>query len=572
VFILYSNAFFTKKRKQEVGLYSLLGVKKKTIGSMLFYENIIMGAVALVAGIVLGALLSKLFAMILLKLLGSSTDMSFELSLGAIMNTVIVFAIIILFTSIQSYRVIYRFKLIELFHAEKEGEPVPKASIIVAGLAVLLLVFSYWLVFQPMETSKQMGVHLLLFMGSLIAGTLLLFRSLMIFLLKSAQKNKSRYYKGMNLIGTSQLLYRIKGNARMLATIALLSAATLSAITVGYTQYANVAKQANKESPYSYSFISQNAAFDSEVNQIIAGDKEHSVVTQLDIPVIKTKAASSNLEILSQNVLEADENPIRLVAVTTFNQMQKGLNREQSLQLSGNQAAVIKPLYTSFATANIAGYTLALNLPQGEQNLLFVSLLKERVLSWSYPDILIVVSDSLFIDVAKQVKPLLYKVYKVKNEETAQSTAEQLEKLNSEPAKLTSYYSIYKKGLEDAGLGIFMLGFLGLVFLAATGSMIYFKQLTEAHADKGRYDILRKIGVSKQEIAISVSKQTLFIFALPLAVGIMHSAIILKALSSINLITFNYGIPILISVIAYIAIYLVYYILTVNSFNKIVNR
>ena len=30
MFIWYSNSFFTKKRKKEIGLYSMLGVKKKT--------------------------------------------------------------------------------------------------------------------------------------------------------------------------------------------------------------------------------------------------------------------------------------------------------------------------------------------------------------------------------------------------------------------------------------------------------------------------------------------------------------------------------------------------------------
>lgn len=38
VFILYSNSFFTRNRKREVGLYSLLGLKKKTIGKMLFMK------------------------------------------------------------------------------------------------------------------------------------------------------------------------------------------------------------------------------------------------------------------------------------------------------------------------------------------------------------------------------------------------------------------------------------------------------------------------------------------------------------------------------------------------------
>ncbi|QGQ98874.1 FtsX-like permease family protein [Paenibacillus psychroresistens] len=571
VFVLYSNAFFTKRRKKEVGLYSLLGVRKKTIGSMLFYENLIMGSIALLVGIVLGTILSKLFVLILLKLLDSAIEISFSLSWQAIINTAIVFAIVILFTSIQSYRVIYRFKLIELFQAEKEGEQAPKTSVIVAVLAIILIAFSYWLVFQPMETSARLAIYFLLFMVCIIIGTLLLFRSLTIYLLRMAQKNKARYYRGMNLIGTSQLLYRIKGNARMLATIALLSAVTLSAITVGYTQYVNVATQANKESPFSYTFVSQDEAFDQQVEKVIAGDQAHPVTAQLDIPVIRTKIASSNLEILPPSVLEEDENPLKLISRSTFNLMSKALDRETQIELTGEQAAIIRPLYTSFSSADFRGFTLNIKLPQGEQAISFVTLLKDRVLSWSYPDFLVIVSDGLYAEMAKQVPPITYKVYKVANEESASTVSAQLKDLDREGAKVTAYYSIYRHNLEDAGLGIFMLGFLGLVFLAATGSMIYFKQLTEAHSDKRRYEILRKIGVSKKEIRNSVAKQTLFVFGLPLAVGIVHSTMILKALLSINLITFNYAFPIVLSVTAYIIIYLFYYVITVNSFNKIVN-
>ncbi len=120
IFILYSNSFFTRKRKKEVGLYAILGLRKKTIAKMLFYENLVMGIIALVIGIILGTLLSKLFAMILIKLMGSITDVDFGISFLAITQTVIVFMVIILFTSVQGYRLIYRFKLIELFYAEKK--------------------------------------------------------------------------------------------------------------------------------------------------------------------------------------------------------------------------------------------------------------------------------------------------------------------------------------------------------------------------------------------------------------------------------------------------------------------
>ncbi|PGC44839.1 ABC transporter permease, partial [Bacillus toyonensis] len=108
VFIGYSNAFFTKKRKKEVGLYSLLGVRKKIIARMLFFENVIIGAITLICGLVLGIILSRLFIMLLLKLVGAPVDVSFSIPMEAIMNTTITFTVITIFTSLQSYLLIYR--------------------------------------------------------------------------------------------------------------------------------------------------------------------------------------------------------------------------------------------------------------------------------------------------------------------------------------------------------------------------------------------------------------------------------------------------------------------------------
>ena len=62
------------------------------------------------------------------------------------------------------------------------------------------------------------------------------------------------------------------------------------------------------------------------------------------------------------------------------------------------------------------------------------------------------------------------------------------------------FYTGFHMGLEGTGLMMFIGMFLGLVFLLATGSIIYFKQLTEANADRERYVVLRKVGVTKQEM------------------------------------------------------------------------
>ncbi|NLP28633.1 MAG: FtsX-like permease family protein [Clostridia bacterium] len=134
--------------------------------------------------------------------------------------------------------------------------------------------------------------------------------------------------------------------------------------------------------------------------------------------------------------------------------------------------------------------------------------------------------------------------------------------------KFSSYYSHYKAGLGISGLIIFITAFLGLLFLAATGSIIFFKQLSEANDDKGRYKILRNIGVTNKEIKNSISKQIFVVFALPLVIGIMHSLVASTLLS--RFLRINLTLPIIITISAYTLIYMIYYFLTVNSYHKIV--
>ncbi|MDT2194599.1 hypothetical protein [Paenibacillus larvae] len=74
------------------------------------------------------------------------------------------------------------------------------------------------------------------------------------------------------------------------------------------------------------------------------------------------------------------------------------------------------------------------------------------------------------------------------------------------------------------GIMIFVGTFVGLVFLIATGSIIYFKQLSEANADKAKYNILRKVGVQpRRNGRRDWQACTVFIFVAPLIVGILHS-------------------------------------------------
>lgn len=571
IFILYSNSFFTRRRKKEIGLYAILGLRKKTIAKMLFYENLMMGVIALIIGVILGTLLAKLFTMILIKLMGSTAVVDFGISAMAILQTIIVFKIIILFTSIQGYRLIYRFKLIELFNAEKKGEHIPKTSLISAIIGVILLVGSYWMIVRPFPDElhmeylmKNYGVAFVF----LVIGTHLFFRSVTVYLLKLSQRNKSRYYSGTKLIETTRLLFRLRENARVFTVIALLSAITISCIGATYSGYSSNEISTKEIVPFSYSHLSKSPEFDLQVEKIIEADDQHPIKAQLEIPVIQVTG------ILSFQ-LDYEINPVKLISEHTFNQSTKALERDETVALSGNQAAVIQPRFTEYSNSIFDGKNITLQLPQERHKLPFVHILESNVLPFDYPDFFLVVSNELFAEIARKEKPITYKVYEVENEKTAEDTSKRVDKLvGTDFQASSSFYTEYKKGKEGNALTLFIFGFLGLVFLGATGSIIYFKQLTEANEAQGDYEILRKMGVNKKDIRQSIQKQLLFVFGLPLTVGILHSCVTLYFTSNFisTLIGINLFVPILTAIAFFMIIYAIYYILTVQTYNRIVNQ
>ncbi|MGP4039162.1 ABC transporter permease [Gracilibacillus sp. D59] len=568
IFILYSNSFFTRKRKKEVGLYSMLGLRKKTIAKMLLYENLIMGITALIVGIVLGTLLSQLFSMILIKLMGTSVEINFGISFMAILQTAIVFMVINLFTSFQGYRLIYRFKLIDLFHAEKQGETIPNASIISTVVGIILLIISYWLILRPFPEElnmayflKNYGVALIL----LVVGTYLFFRSVTVYILKLLQRNKRHYYRGTNLIQTSQLLYRIRGNSRTFTMIALLSAATISFLCTTYSGYYSNEVNSRKDVPFSYTHLSQNEEFDQKIETIIQNDQEHPILAELEIPVIETNGDFSF-------EMDYDRNPTKFIAESTFNQASEALNYGVEVTLEDNQATVIKPRLTKYTSEDFVDEHVTID---DNADLTFTGMVEGSVLPFDFPDFFVVISDDMFQSLANEFSPLVYKAYEVEDELTTEATAVQVNELIKGDFQVhSSFYSEYKIGKEGNALNLFIFGFLGLVFLAATGSIIYFKQLTEANESKDNYDILNKVGVSKKDIRRSVSKQMRFVFGIPLIVGLIHSIIMLNFITNFisGLIGANLFTPIVTAMAAFIVIYLGYYILTVKTYNNIVMK
>ncbi|PGO33094.1 ABC transporter permease [Bacillus cereus] len=577
VFIIYSNGFFTRKRKKEVGLYSLLGIRKRQIGKMLFYENMLMGLMSLIIGIAIGSVLSKLFLELLVSMMGLNLNVHFEVPMAAIVDTAIIFFVIILYTSLQGYRLIYRFKLIELFRAEREGEAMPKGSVIMALISVFLIGSGYFLALMYVKALKYadfMAVALYILLATVL-GTYLLFMFFTVFVLKRARNNKSSFYNGMNMVTTSQLLYRIKGNAKSLATISILSAVTLTAVGTSVTMYYNTFTQSKAVAPYSYSYEKKDAELDKKVDTILAEEKQdHPVKDQFEIETVPVKGKFEGDKvdfILNLNYTISEK--YQFMSQSEFNKLAKKIDTE-TVNVATGEAFIYDSSYIegyefspqykgSKAVFQIGNETKTLTI-QGANNTAITNL----------GELVIVISDEMYEQAKQAFGTRTVKNIDVKDERNSKVLTEKLAKVmpagESEMVpSFRDFYTGFQMGLEGTGLMMFIGMFLGLVFLLATGSIIYFKQLTEANADRERYVVLRKVGVTKQEMKKAIAKQVSFIFAIPLVIGILHSLFALKGLA--NLLPFEIMIPLLISIGVYGVIYIGYYFLTVRSYYKIVS-
>lgn len=550
IFMAYSNSFFMKKRKKEVALYSLLGVRKQKIGLMLFFENLVIGLVSLVLGIVLGFFMSQGLLMILVRLMGYEVVGSLTFSMEALINTTGIFTLLFLFTSLQGYRVIYQFKLIDLFHAEKQGEQIPRASLVAALLGTALIAFGYYTAASDLFTSKIwrfftiLGTPLMV-IGITIAGTYLLFHSVSVFVLTALKKATSWSWKGLNLIGVSQLLYRIRANAKSLSIIAILSATTITAGGGVFGMYYNAEASVRQMLPNT--FMWKGDAVELPQQEVLYNESLS----------VKNLRVDNEFSFFEYTLLKESD----------YNRLAKLQGKDQELHVADGSTVLLDAAYDERFSHDFTNEDFKL---ENGDSFYVDKMYTESVLNFTSAGTVLVVNDQEFT--ATNAEEVTIQVIGLDNDLKQQTLSKDIYKqLSSEQQEsFSSVPQSYEDSIATVGALLFVGSFLGLVFLAATGSIIYFKILTEAEEDQAKYAILNKIGVNSKQILKTVAGQVAVIFSAPLIVGIVHSSFALLAFS--QLFGMNITKPVILWMIAYSAIYFIYYIFTVRSFYKIVRQ
>lgn len=587
LFIWYANSFFIKSRKKEMALYSILGMKKKEIGTLLFSENIFLGLFSIIIGLPLGIIVSRFILQLLVNMMKSDVNIKFALEPKAVIATILIFAVVFVFNSIRSSKVVYKYSLIELLSAEKECEVSHEGSKGMALISILMILIGYVIAYtKTLQGGSKMIYFGLLVLVLVVAGTYILFNNLIVILLNNLKKNKKLYYKGENLVSISQILYRIKANSNVLATIAIVSAVAITALGFTFSLYMSLEKQTALGAPYSLIYKAGNKELDSKVYAAINKHKEVKITHKSDISIIEAAGLTKKYKGPNGRDLKAPFG-VKIISQSEYNEILRyselsksadSLKMVKKLKLNNDndcffievsatdKRGFLKGEKVKIESTEISGEDFNLNIVDSDVN---------GVLGYNLGrTTTVVVTDKAFKRLTNNnaYSSMLIRGYSLNDSLKSEKLVSELNKIIPGEAYFDSYFSEHASEYKLMGSYVFIGMFLGILFVLSTGSILYYKQLTEAFSDRGRYSVLRKIGTKKKETRHIISKQLALIFGMPLIISLLHSSValaayIIKLMGASKLVVEStFAIT-----AVYIVVYLFYYVISVKSYTKIVS-
>ncbi len=414
-------------------------------------------------------------------------------------------------------------------------------------------------------------------------GTYGLFSSFLVLLIKLSKRNKIHYYSGINMFSTSELLYRINKNAKTLATVSILIAGTIIAVASSYSYYYINEKYVPKQQPFSFCYVSNERSLDDNIKNVIAKYPDHRLNGEVEAKFIRLNGKWPKV---NTSLSAEDISRFSIMSESDYNNIIKTLNIKESKKLnSKNQAIIIDGYYNDNTMKSYIGTKAYIDNTKSSFDV--IDFKSQHIINESLISRLLVVRDDVFIQLSKNEKIFRLKGFLVDNSKDSKELSEEINKAfdkivkeknlprpnskNNIENNLSSFYDDYKDTSKTAGIFSYIGTFLGLVFLICTASIIFFKQLSDAEEDKGNYDILKNVGASPKEIKKSINKQVIFLFIIPLIVGVLHSYIALSIFERLPLVNVNIKLPITVTIIIYTVIYLIYCGITINSYYNIVN-
>jgi putative ABC transport system permease protein len=529
LFILYANSTFLRARKKEFGLLTLIGGTKSQLGRMIILEQLMLGSIAIVVGIGLGMLCSKLFFQALSVILKIDKTLPLVWNSKAILITAGVYFILFLILSLFSVWTVGRLQIIDLLREARKQkvEPFAFTSLCVVGIGCIIV--AYVLSFQV--TFMNFIILFLPIVGLTIGGTYLLFTQGSTVVLKALQKRKISFYTYPNMFVLSNLIYKMKDNARFLFVISIITAVVSSAVGTLYVFFEDMSYKAVTSTPHAISYEEKgihthNVIKEGKTKELI---KKHGFEEAREVTYVKLPGTQKITMFNSEH-----EVPMAIVSEKEYNAEARKQKREQVREVHnapGSATMVIMDMAKDMMKVDLAKpYEFKIN---GQTQ--SVQLNEPTPFSVFNDSEYLIVNDQDFEKYAKLVpdeEKTKYYGYYIEDWKSTEDLVLDLKKevAPDKQEELNNSVLAYKNIRESGAITMFIGFFVAVLFFFFACSMTYFKWFNDKEQDRIQFKSLKRIGMTDKEIRKIAIRQMGVIFFIPILIGAIHSGFALHTL------------------------------------------
>lgn len=591
IFLFYINSFLIKRRTKEFGLYNILGMEKRHIARMMFYETLYVAVAGIVGGIITGIVFNKLIFLLLMKLLKVDSIPKYQFPFQSVTKTIIFFGAEFLLILIYNILKVHLTKPVELLKGDKIGEKEPKAKWIIALIGVVTMGAGYTFALTAKDPIKAFTLFLFAVV-LVIIGTYMLFISGSIVLLKLLKKNKKFYYNPKHFTVISGMIYRMKQNAVGLANICILSTMVLISVATSASLYVGINGSIRSSCPRD---ISVSAYYNKNDKRQIVRDgidrinKENNIDAKDEFEyenVTERYSVQEKGVFIRENgyngSLMSSDNEVYFMTMTTdeFNRI-TGLSES----ISDTQAII-------YAEDDIIDDTITfidgnmkskLDIAKRLDN---IDEYKEKIgyfegVGIASKFVILVINDYDLIYEFPENKTYYYSINyntglsKDENEKIIGDIYDYEWSKNDIQVMANEIYDV-RESMEQLYGGFLFIGiFVGILFLMATTLIIYYKQVSEGYEDKQRFEILKKVGMSDKEVKRTIKNQIVLVFFLPVIVSAIHVAVSFRIIKIIlSMLSMGespmYLLCTIVTMVVFCIIYTIVYGITAKTYYRIV--
>lgn len=581
-YMSYSNRFFMQRRMNELGIYSLLGYNKKQMIKLLTIENVLVCSGGMAAGILTGGILHRAIITAIKFVLKLDVDFSEVplFNMNAVIFSLLFVGAVLLALFFSNIRILYKNTLLDLVRMEKRTEKPIKIRITFALAGALLLIIGY-LMAADMTKGKSSIWHTIGFspvalmtLVCVVSGTILFIYSFLPFLCRILKKRKKSFYNHSTIIVLPKFQHRIRSNAKSIILLILLCAGTLSVLGSTLLSVWYPVAALERIIPSAMEFRAE----DGDTIMKAARKLDESVgsgnyiMKETDI----IKVTADGKKIPSEYFLGEDKGRsagFECISISDYHQLLNMQGKENDMpKLLDSECVLIKYQPDNEETDLGSKYFLDIGGARREVTVKAASI--KNPVGFGNSVGTLVVSDHLYKEMKEAGLPTV-KIISVDGPgmRTNQEAYKSMRSIMHGNPYFVSACQRRAELLHENSSTLLLIFFATVIFLIATGSVLYFQNLSAVVYDRNDYEILKKMGYSKDKIKKLICRQIQIYFIIPYILGTVHSIFALICYKSALMDdilgkTSVVLIPIGCSVLIFLVVYLFYYLITKRSCYK----